>query len=133
MELTVYLRRFLRNQVELRLSSRYKSGAMACRRPTRNGARFAVVVALLFSGLALAEFPELLQLKDDTSNDFTLVVARQEVTSPNYSAKSGPTPAAIFIKERSIQAPIAPLALSFSDPVVQSSIDYLHLLCVHRT
>jgi hypothetical protein len=106
---------------------------MASRRPTRNRLRFAVVAALLFSGLALAEFPELLQLKDDTSNDFTLVVARQEVTSPNYAAKSGPTPAAIFIKERSIQAPVTPLALSFLDPVAQSSIDYLHLLCVHRT
>jgi hypothetical protein len=92
-----------------------------------------VVAALLLSGLALAEFPELLQLKDDTSNDFTLVVARQEVTSPNYAAKSGPTPAAIFIKERSLQALVTPLAFSFLDPVAQSSIDYLHLLCVHRT
>jgi hypothetical protein len=106
---------------------------MSSGRPTRNRLRFAVVVALLFSGLALAEVPELLQLKDDTSNDFTLVVAKQDVASPNYAAKSGPTPAAIFIKERSVQAPISPLALSFSDPVVQSSIDYLHLLCVHRT
>lgn len=132
-ERTVHLGPFARNQVELRPSSRYKSGVVASTRPTRNRLRLAMVVALLFSGLALAEFPELLQLKDDTSNDFTLVVARQEVTSPNYAAKSGPTPAAIFIKERSIQAPISPLALSFSDPVVQSSIDYLHLLCVHRT
>jgi hypothetical protein len=115
------------------VGSLYKCAVMGSARPTRNRLRFAVVAALLFSGLALGEFPELLQLKDDTSNDFTLVVARQEVTSPNYAAKSGPSLAAIFIKERSIQAPISPLALSFSDPVVQSSIDYLHLLCVHRT
>lgn len=101
--------------------------------PTRNRLRFAVVVALLFGGLALAEFPELLQLKDDTSNDFTLVVAKQEVSSANYAAKSGPTPAAIFVGEGSIHAPISPLALSFFDPIARSSIDYLHLLCVHRT
>ncbi|MGD0544194.1 MAG: hypothetical protein ABSB65_07265 [Candidatus Acidiferrales bacterium] len=106
---------------------------MDSRRPTRNRLRFAVVAALLFSGLALAEFPELLQLKDDTSNDFTLVVAKQEVSSANYAAKSGPTPAAIFVREGSIPAPVAPLALSFSDPVAHSTVDYLHLLCVHRT
>jgi hypothetical protein len=115
------------------VGSLYKCAVMGSARPTRNRLRFALVAALLFGGLALAEFPELLQLKDDTSNDFTLVVARQEVASPNYAAKSGPSLAAVFIKERSIQAAISPLALSFSDPVVQSSIDYLHLLCVHRT
>jgi hypothetical protein len=92
-----------------------------------------VVAALLFSGLALAEFPELLQLKDDTSNDFTLVVAKQDVSSANYAAKSGPAPATIPAREGSIPSTVAPLALSFSDPVVRSSIDYLHLLCVHRT
>jgi hypothetical protein len=106
---------------------------MGSGRSTRNRLRLAVLVALLFGGLALAEFPELLQLKDDTSNDFTLVVAKQEVASANSAAKSGPTPAAIFVRDGSIRAPISPLALSFSDPVAQSSIDYLHLLCVHRT
>jgi hypothetical protein len=106
---------------------------MAPRRSTPNRLRFVVVAALLFSALALAEFPELLQLKDDTSNDYTLVVAKQEVSSANYAAKSGPTPAAIFVREGSIQAPVVPLALSFSDPISQSSVDYLHLLCVHRT
>jgi hypothetical protein len=106
---------------------------MTSRGQTRNRLRLALVFALLFSGLALAEYPELLQLRDDTSNDFTLVVAKQEVASANYAAKSGPTPATILAKEGSVQAPVAPLALLFLDPVAQSSVDYLHLLCVHRT
>jgi hypothetical protein len=133
MKLTVYFGRFSRNGVELRQGSLYKCVVMRPGQPTRNRLRLIVVVALLFSGLVLAEFPELLQLKDDTSNDFALVVAKREVTSSNYAAKSGPTPAAIFVRSGSIQAPIAPLALSFSDPIAQSSADYLHLLCVHRT
>lgn len=93
-----------------------------------------MVVALLFSGLALAEFPELLQLKDDTSNDFTLVVAKAEASPTNYMARSGPTPAAIFVREGDPRTPLSEkLKLSFADPTVQSSVDYLHLLCVHRT
>jgi hypothetical protein len=102
--------------------------------PRRSRLRYAVVVALLFSGLALAEFPELLQLKDDTSNDFTLVVARAESSPANYAAKSGPTPAAIFIREGNARTLDSEnLGRTFSDPIVQSSVDYLHLLCVHRT
>ena len=93
-----------------------------------------LLVALLFSGLVLAEFPELLQLKDDTSNDFTVLISRQEVSSGNHTAKSGSTPAGILVLERSTHlSASAFVALSFSDPAGQSSIDYLHLLCVHRT
>jgi hypothetical protein len=93
-----------------------------------------MVVALLFSGLALAEFPELLQLKDDTSNDFTLVVAKAESSPANFAAKSGPTPAVIFVREGNVRTLLSEnLGRSFSDSIVQSSVDYLHLLCVHRT
>jgi hypothetical protein len=93
-----------------------------------------VLVALLFSGLALAEFPELLQLKDDTSNDFTLVVAKADASPTNYMGKSGPAPTAVLVSEGSTRTPVSEkLELSFSDPAVQSSVDYLHLLCVHRT
>jgi hypothetical protein len=102
--------------------------------PRRSRLRYAVVVALLFSGLALAEFPELLQLKDDTSNDFTLVVAKAESSTVNYAAKSGPTPATIFVRDGNFRVFLSEkLKRSFSDPIVQSSVDYLHLLCVHRT
>jgi hypothetical protein len=93
-----------------------------------------MVAALLFSGLALAEFPELLQLKDDTSNDFTLVIAKAESSAANYAAKSGPAPAAIFVRDSNAHTLHSEnLRRSFSDPTVQSSVDYLHLLCVHRT
>ncbi len=93
-----------------------------------------MVVALLFGGLALAEFPELLQLKDDTSNDFTLVVSKVEASPANYVGKSGATPAAILVSDGSIGPRVLEKSgLSFSDPIVQSSVDYLHLLCVHRT
>ena len=103
-------------------------------RPSRRRLRFAVVIALLFSGLALAEFPELLQLKDDTSNDFTLVVAKAEASPTNYMARSGPAPAAIFVREGDARTPLSgKLKLSFAELTVQSSVDYLHLLCVHRT
>jgi hypothetical protein len=93
-----------------------------------------MIVALLFIGLALAEFPELLQLKDDTSNDFTLVVAKTESSPANPAVKSGPTPAAIFVREGNVRTFLSEnLGRSFSDAIVQSSVDYLHLLCVHRT
>ena len=111
----------------------YKAEAMILSRPTRSRLRFAVVAALLFCALALVEFPELLSLKDDTSNDFTLLVSRQDVSSPNSTIKPAQTPVAIPIREVSLHAPISNLlALSFPDTLAHSSIDYLHLLCVHR-
>jgi hypothetical protein len=96
--------------------------------------RFAVVAALLFSALALSEFPELLQLKDDTANDFALLVSKQDLSRTNNTAKPGPTPAAILVREVSIHTPVSDLlALPFLDTLARSSNDYLHLLCVHRT
>jgi|ERR1700733_16305427 hypothetical protein len=102
--------------------------------PARSRIRFAVVAALLFCALAFVEFPELLSLKDDTSNDFTLLASNQYVSPTNTSAKPSLTPATIPVREVSLHAPISNLlALSFPDTLAQSPIDYLHLLCVHRT
>jgi hypothetical protein len=121
-------------RVELRAHSLYKFGVRLFVQPRRSRLRYAVVVALLFGGLALAEFPELLQLKDDTSNDFTLVVSKAEASPASYIAKFGATPAAILIGEGSAHTRVSEKSgLSFTDPIVQSSVDYLHLLCVHRT
>jgi hypothetical protein len=96
--------------------------------------RFAMVAAFLLGGLALSEFPELLHLQDDTSNDFTLLASRQDSSSTSNATKSGPTPAAIlvgesktFVASSELLAPLAP------DPMLYTPIDYLHLLCVHRT
>jgi hypothetical protein len=107
---------------------------MFSRRPTRNRLRFAVVTTLLFCALAVVEFPELVNLKDDTSNDFTLLVSRQGVSSPNNTIKPAQTPLAIPVREVSLRVPISSLlALSFPDTLANSPVDYLHLLCVHRT
>jgi len=107
---------------------------MFSRRPTRGRLHIAVVAALLFCALALVEFPELLNLKDDTSNDFTLLVSSQDVSSPSSATRPASAPVAIPVQAASIHAPISNLlALSFPDTLAQSPIDYLHLLCVHRT
>jgi hypothetical protein len=103
-------------------------------RPTRSRLHLAVVVALLFCALVVVEFPELVSLKDDTSNDFTLLVSRQDVSSPSNTIKPAQTPVAIPVREVTLHAPISNLlALSFPDTLSHSSVDYLHLLCVHRT
>ena len=93
-----------------------------------------MVAALLFCALAVVEFPELLNLKDDTSNDFTLLVSSQDVASPSSATRPASAPVTIPVQAAGIHAPISNLlALSFPDALVQSPIDYLHLLCVHRT
>jgi hypothetical protein len=112
----------------------YNAGTMFSRRPTRSRLHIAVVATLLFCALAVVEFPELLNLKDDTSNDFTLLVSSQDVSSPNTATRPASAPVAIPVQAVNIQAPISNLlALSFPDTLAQSPIDYLHLLCVHRT
>jgi hypothetical protein len=107
---------------------------MFSRRSTRSRLHIAVVATLLFCALAVVEFPELLNLKDDTSNDFTLLVSSQDVGTPSSAIRPASTPVAIPVQAVSIHAPISNLlALSFPDTLAQSPIDYLHLLCVHRT
>lgn len=120
--------------VELGNTSLYNAVTMFSRRPTRSRLHIAVVATLLFCALAVVEFPELLNLKDDTSNDFTLLVSSQDVGSPNSATRPASAPVAIPVQEAGVHAPISNLlALSFPDTLSQSPIDYLHLLCVHRT
>ena len=107
---------------------------MVSGRPTRGSLHLAIVAALLFCALALVEFPELLNLRDDASNDFTLLVSTQNASTTKIAAKPMPTTVAIPLRETGIQAPISNLlARSFPDTLSNSPIDYLHLLCVHRT
>ncbi len=102
--------------------------------PPMRRLRFAVVATLLLGGLALSEFPELLQLQDDTSNDFTLLTSRQGSSSTSNAAKFGPAPAAILVGEsKTFRAISGLLAPATPGPMLRSPIDYLHLLCVHRT
>jgi hypothetical protein len=107
---------------------------MASSCQTRGSIHLAIVAALLFCALALVEFPELLNLRDDTSNDFTLLVSTQNASTAKSAAKPVPTTVAIPVRLTGIQAPISNLlARSFPDTRANSPIDYLHLLCVHRT
>lgn len=92
--------------------------------------RFILVafVSLLFCSLCTLETPELVKLADDTSNDFSILIHRQETTEPVCNP-----------------VPIAPLKVSRPRPVldfapvhlrlVSSSHfapDFLHFLCIQR-
>jgi hypothetical protein len=94
-------------------------------------ARFILVavVGLLFCSLCTLETPELVKLADDTSNDFSILIHRQETTDSICNP-----------------APIARLKVSRPRPVlditpvplhsVSSSRfapDFLHFLCIQRT
>ena len=119
--------------VELGGRKGYNPSVMFSGRPMRR-LRFAMVAVLLLGGLALSEFPELLHLQDDTSNDFTLLASRQDSSSTSNATKSGPTPAATLVGEsKTFVAGSELLALLAPDPMLYTPIDYLHLLCVHRT
>ncbi len=105
---------------------------MVLGRQTRSTIHFAVMAGLLLTCLALAEFPELLQLRDDTSNDFTVSAAMREALSAPSTAKSVAKTSAMFAQHGQPALP-ALAVFSSSDFATQSSVEYLHLLCVHRT
>lgn len=90
----------------------------------------ALVISLLFCGLSSLEFPEFVNLTDDTSNDFTLVVSAQ--TAP--SARSDEKPALDATatrarKERADRFVPAPVRIALAP----SLSGYLQLLCISRT
>src|SRR5271154_5806823 len=91
----------------------------------------ALVVSLLFCGLSSLEFPEFVNLTDDTSNDFTLVVSAQ--TAPSARSDEKPALDATATQERKeradrfVQVPVR-ITSSASSPS-----GYLHLLCISRT
>jgi hypothetical protein len=91
-------------------------------------------MTLLLGGLLLAEFPELLQLRDDTSNDFTVLVATQTASPAPSLAKFTPRPGLMVAPHVGAQRIISAFPV-FSSPdfAIQSAVQYLHLLCVHRT
>jgi hypothetical protein len=100
---------------------------------TRHRFCFALVVSMLFCGLSSSEIPELTRLIDDTSNDFTLVVATQ---------RSALIPASVVANPciGSCAGAVQPNddRLEYREPYTsvlhaQSPTGYLQLLCVHRT
>jgi hypothetical protein len=90
----------------------------------------ALVISLLFCGLSSLEFPEFVNLTDDTSNDFTLVISAQTAPSNNSHVKPARNAAATRERKqraaRSLQVPV-------QIPPAQTPTEYLHRLCISRT
>jgi hypothetical protein len=92
----------------------------------------AIAVGLLFCSLATLEFPELVTLSDNTSNDFSLVllgsrpavsIKKKQTLPPQKNATSQVT--------RPAQKPIF---RDFDFAVgLQSPNDFLRLFCIQRT
>jgi hypothetical protein len=93
---------------------------------------FALVVAILTFGLGSLEFPELLTLTDNTSNDFALSASVQSAPEEIENQKPTPTPDiaqarhTILLAVNRFTAHEVPLSL-------HSSTGSLDFLCVRRT
>jgi len=100
---------------------------------TRSGARirisFSIVVALLFCTLATLELPELINLTDNTSNDYSLTVFqhRDGATARNHAPRLLVADASA---EPNDERPIP--EVRFFD-LVHPLPDPLRMLCVLRT
>jgi len=91
----------------------------------------AAVIALLLCSLAIMEFPELVNLIDDSSNDFSLVVFAKDAP--------GVVKVRIYIlpeKRRASSAPPYPSIAASINRLIgpfRTSDGMLHLLCTQRT
>jgi hypothetical protein len=94
-------------------------------------ARFILVavVSLLFCSLSTLETPELLKLADDTSNDFSILIHRQETTVSIGNPARVSRLKTIRCRPAVDRAPIRFRFASSSRPAQ----DFLHFLCVQRT
>src|SRR5271156_1371108 len=90
----------------------------------------ALVVSLLFCGLASLEFPEFVNLTDDTSNDFTLVVSTQTAPSSRPNEKPAPDVTATRSRKKRVER-FVQVPLEIATPPSPSG--YLRLLCISRT
>jgi hypothetical protein len=89
----------------------------------------AIVVSLLLCTLATLELPELINLTDDTSNDFSLVVFVENT--------------AVAVKDQMVHLERHPVLAGIqcrrpapgfrSHSLVRSSDNMLHSLCIQRT
>jgi hypothetical protein len=91
----------------------------------------AMAVGLLFCSLATMELPELVNLTDDTSNDFSLVVfVKNAVTIVKVQMHRQGRSALAGVRRRQAAAFFATRSPIQS---FHTSGDPLHLLCVQRT
>jgi hypothetical protein len=96
----------------------------------RSHLSLAVLVGLLFCGLAAIEVPEFVQLTDDTSNDYTVIVSQSEASTVEDGQQSGV--AAIATRSNAISSEYNRTPRSFHGAMHRSH-DVLHLYCVQRT
>ena len=91
----------------------------------------AIVAGLLLCALVVRELPELINLVDDTSNDFSLVVfAKDAVTVVKIQALPQGQPVMADIQRR--QAPLCFPTHSLIQNL-RTPDDVLHVSCVLRT
>jgi hypothetical protein len=96
-----------------------------------NKLTLAIVVGLLLCALVVTELPELINLVDNTSNDFSLVVfAKDAVTTVKIQKllQGLPVSADILRRQAALCFPTPSLIESF-----RTSDNVLHASCVLRT
>jgi hypothetical protein len=90
----------------------------------------SLVVGLLFCTLALLEFPELLNLSDDTSNDYSLVIFRSATGGVAEERRDMPVTVKTGGKRIKSESPRLPRQ---SEVRSHPGDDLLRLLCIERT
>jgi len=90
-----------------------------------------LMTALLVCAVSALELPELLQLADNTSNDYSTVIFQKNASSLTPSQ----LPVAIRVVTTIVSAsgPAHPGLQITSYESLQTSPDLLHLFCVQRT
>lgn len=89
----------------------------------------ATIAGLLFCTLATLEFPELVSLSDDTSNDYSLAIfPRSEGAAAQKQIAD--FPAGSTATNRRLEQPL--MRVQFSAPSYGPT-ESLHLLCIQRT
>lgn len=95
----------------------------------RSHLTLVVLVGLLFCSLAAIEIPELVNLTDDTSNDYTVIVSQSKASAVKLSQQSSAGTIAVRSNPISEYGGV-PCSL---DGATHRSHDVLHLCCVQRT
>jgi|SRR5579862_2566473 len=99
----------------------------------RNKLTLLTVVGLLLCSLATIELPEMVNLIDNTSNDYSLVLLTRDAPTV-IKVQVGMLPQGSTGLTGTQSRPTA--ASRWTDPLIQrlrAPEDLLHLLCVHRT
>ena len=89
---------------------------------------FAIVVGLLFCTLTTLEFPELINLTDDTSNDYSLTISQSSSPGVLYNRTSD------LNRETRRSARVdEPVVMDRTSARLYDAPELLHLLCTRRT